>query len=134
VCVAWGPLAKRQGFDQWDSGVEIIRSGKGKFVLTDDFGAPAAREEYWPALGRADQIRYRFGHFTVVFQQRGPNSVTVEISPPLQANSGGDSRPQRPVQRPAAAGNGGRAPHEAPAADGPAAHPAQGSEMKRPTG
>jgi hypothetical protein len=85
VCVAWGPLAVRSGLaEQWDGGVSIVLAGRGRFVLTDDFAAPAAVAEYQEWLAQEDEIRYRFGRYTVTLRRAASdNEVTVHVDPPL---------------------------------------------------
>ncbi len=79
VCVAWGPLAKRHGFDQRASRVHVIRHGRGRFVLTDDFGFREVYREIRALIGRPDEIRYRFGRHEVVLRRVTDNEVAVEM-------------------------------------------------------
>ncbi|MCU0963233.1 MAG: hypothetical protein MUF48_24330 [Pirellulaceae bacterium] len=85
VCVAWGPLAVRSGLaGQWNGGVSVVPTGKGRFVLTDDFAAPEAVAEYQAWLAQDDEIRYRFGRYTVTLRRAASdNEVTVHVDPPL---------------------------------------------------
>ncbi len=83
VCVAWGPLARRYGFADWTSGVKMMPEGKGRFVLTDDFGLGAVYHEVAGLIGRPDEIRYRFGGHEVVLRRVTDNEITVEIKPPV---------------------------------------------------
>lgn len=77
VCVAWGALAKRNGFDEWTSGVSIHPSGKGKFVITDHFGYGEVYRAIQPWMGRPDEIAYRFGGKRVVLKRVSDNEVTM---------------------------------------------------------
>ncbi len=79
ICVAWGPLVQRHGFTQWTRGVRVWRSGRGRWVLTDDFGAPAAVREYRRFLGRSDTISYRFGARRVTLTRQSDNDITVQV-------------------------------------------------------
>ena len=81
VCVAWGPLAAKHGFTDWKSGVTVIQQGKGRFVLTDDFGFREVYPQVNTLIGRPDEIRYRFGSQQVVLRRVTDNKVSVEISP-----------------------------------------------------
>lgn len=81
LCVAWGPLASQCGIEGWTSGVKVVRHGRGRFVLTDDFEAPAAVRHYRRFLGKPDEIRYRFTGRTVVLKRVTDNSVTVLVKP-----------------------------------------------------
>ena len=81
TCVAWGPLAAKHGFPAWKSGVSVIKEGKGKLVLTDDFGFREVYQEIAPMIGRPDEIRYRFGEHTVVLRRVTDNEVSVEVTP-----------------------------------------------------
>jgi len=80
VCAAWGPLAKKHGFPEWDSGVSIIHKGKGKFVLTDDFQVREVYQQVVGLLGRPDEIRYRFGGSEVILRRVTDNEVKVEVT------------------------------------------------------
>ncbi len=77
LCVAWGPLASRAGFEGWEKGVGVFRYGKGRFVLTDDFEAPEAVRHFRRFLGKPDEIRYRFAGRTVTLKRVTDNSVKV---------------------------------------------------------
>jgi hypothetical protein len=79
VCVAWGPLAARNGFSQWEEGVLIVPEGEGRFVITDDFAAPEAVAEYASFIGRPDEVRYRFGAHEVVLRRVANNEIEVEV-------------------------------------------------------
>ena len=79
VCVAWGPLAKKHGFPDWESGVKVLTEGKGKFVLTDDFQVREVYEQVAGLLGHPDEIRYRFGDSEVVLRRVTDNEVAVEV-------------------------------------------------------
>lgn len=81
LCVAWGPLAAANGFTDWRGGVQVVRHGKGRFVLTDDFQSPETVQHYRRAIGRPDEIRYRFTGRTVVLKRVTDNSVDVRITP-----------------------------------------------------
>jgi hypothetical protein len=79
TCVAWGPLAKKNGFDGWSSGVQVIPEGEGKLVLTDDFGVQGVFNEIHELIGFPHQIRYRFGDQVVTLRRVTDNQVEVEI-------------------------------------------------------
>lgn len=78
VCVAWGPLAAKNGFPDWKSGVRVVPEGKGRFVITDDFGLREVYRETWSLIGRPDEIRYNFGEHEVVLRRVTDNEVSVE--------------------------------------------------------
>lgn len=80
LCVAWGPLARGELKTDWDSGVRVVRHGRGRFVLTDDFGSEATLRHYRRFLGSPDEIRYRFGDHTVTLRRVTDNSVSVSIT------------------------------------------------------
>jgi hypothetical protein len=79
TCVAWGPLAEKHGFT-WESGVSVTQEGKGKLVLTDDFGVTGVYQEVKTLIGRPDEIRYRFGDSEVVLRRVTDNEVAVELA------------------------------------------------------
>ncbi|MBI2302087.1 MAG: hypothetical protein HYU66_24555 [Armatimonadetes bacterium] len=79
VCVAWGPLARRVGLGEWAGGVMVTPEGKGKWVITEDFGLPEVLHQMWPWLGHEDEIRYRFGEHTLVLHKVTENQVRVEV-------------------------------------------------------
>ena len=79
ICVAWGPLAKKHGFAEWETGVTVKPEGKGKWVLTDDFGFREVYQQVATLLGRPDETRYRFGEHTVTLRRVTDNEVTVEV-------------------------------------------------------
>ena len=79
VCVAWGPLAAKNGFADWRSGVKVVPDGKGRWVLTDDFGFREVYQQIATLIGRPDEIRYRFGQHTVTLRRVTDNEVTVEV-------------------------------------------------------
>lgn len=79
VCVAWGPLAKQNGFADWSSGVTVVPRGKGRFVITDDFGVREVYRQIASLIGRPDEIRYRFGDHEVVLRRVTDNEVRVEL-------------------------------------------------------
>ncbi|MCC6729013.1 MAG: hypothetical protein IT208_06700 [Chthonomonadales bacterium] len=79
VCVGWGPLMRRKGFDEWREGVLVRPEGKGRWVLTDDFGQDGVFREIAGLIGRPDEIRYRFGEHTVVLRRITDNEVAVEV-------------------------------------------------------
>lgn len=79
LCVAWGPLAAQHGFADWREGVRVIRHGRGRFVLTDDFQAPEVKRLCKGHLGRPDEIRYRFASGTVVLRRVTDNEVKVVV-------------------------------------------------------
>jgi hypothetical protein len=81
LCVAWGPLASANGIEGWASGVKVVREGRGRFVLTDDFQAPEAVRVYRRFLGKPDEIRYRFAGRVVVLKRVTDNSVQVIVTP-----------------------------------------------------
>lgn len=81
VCVAWGPLAKKHGFNDWSEGVSIVKHGKGQFVLTDDFGYREVYQEIKTMIGRPDEIHYRFGDAQVVLRRVTDNEISVETYP-----------------------------------------------------
>lgn len=80
LCVAWGPLAAANGIGAWNAGVKVVRQGRGRFVLTDDFQSPEAVRHYRRFLGRSDEIRYRYAGRTVTLRRVTDNSVDVRIT------------------------------------------------------
>lgn len=79
VCVIWGPLAKANGFGCWESGVKVVKEGKGRFVITGDFQYSQIYGEVTPLLGRPDEISYVFGRNRVTLKRVTDNEVTVEV-------------------------------------------------------
>jgi len=80
ICVAWGPLAASKGFSSRHGGVRVIKQGRGKFVLTDDFESRDTIRHFRRFLGRSDEIRYRFGTHTVVLKRITDNTVDVRVT------------------------------------------------------
>lgn len=80
VCAAWGPLARKHGFSEWESGVKVVTEGKGRFVLTDDFQVKEVHAQIAGMLGRPDEIRYRFGDSEVILRRVTDNEVKVEVN------------------------------------------------------
>jgi len=80
LCVAWGPLASQNGIGGWTRGVKVVRHGRGRFVLTDDFQSRDAVSHYRCFLGRPDEIRYRFAGRTVVLKRITDNSLDVRLA------------------------------------------------------
>jgi hypothetical protein len=83
TCVAWGPLAARHGL-AWTRATATVRRGRGRFVLTDDFAAPAAVRSYRRHLGKPDEISYRFGDHQVVLRRVTDNTVDVSVTSPAK--------------------------------------------------
>jgi hypothetical protein len=81
VCVAWGPLAARQGFD-WTGGYKEMAVGKGKFVLTDDFSDRRVYDQMARFIGSPYEIRYRFKNHTVRLKMVDENKVDVVVDGP----------------------------------------------------
>lgn len=79
VCVAWGPLAAKHGYGDWKEGVKIIVEGKGKMILTDDFGLGAVTRETNLLVGHPDKISYRFGDNHVTLKRVTDNEVSVLV-------------------------------------------------------
>ena len=80
VCVVWGPLSKPYRLGNWRKGVQTVKSGKGKFVLTDDFGRREVYQEVKGMIGRPDRIRYLFGeHEVTLWRGDTDNDVRVEL-------------------------------------------------------
>ncbi len=79
VCVAWGPLASRHGYPDWKDGVQVTPEGKGKMILTDDFGLHAVTRETNVLVGHPDKIRYRFGDHQVTLKRVTDNEISVSI-------------------------------------------------------
>jgi hypothetical protein len=84
ICAVWGPLAHRSGFADWKSGTRVTTEGKGKWIVTDDFGAKEITQECWQHLGRADTVRYRFGPHDVILRRITDNQVSVEVDGVVQ--------------------------------------------------
>jgi hypothetical protein len=82
ICVTWGPLAKKRGFGDWQSGYKSYTTGKGRFMVTDNFELPELTEQIKGMLGSADTISYRFGSKRVTLHRgNSDNDVSVEIIP-----------------------------------------------------
>jgi hypothetical protein len=80
VCVAWGPLAKKNGFDFKKSEVKVIPEGKGRFILTDDFQYAAVYGQIGGLIGRPDEIRYQFGSHTLTLKRVTDNDISVDVA------------------------------------------------------
>jgi hypothetical protein len=80
TCLAWGPLAKKNGFSDWESGFKVISEGKGRLILTDDFGYGKVYEEIKPFIGHPDTIRYRFANHQVTLKRVTDNEISVEVT------------------------------------------------------
>ncbi len=76
VCVIWAPLAVKLGLKPTGDVTELPM-GKGKLVITTDFGFLPVFNAMWPYLGHGDQIRYRFTQGEVVLKQVDANKVDV---------------------------------------------------------
>ncbi len=76
----WGNLAKKLGFDDYAGGVREIPSGKGRFVLTDEFTSNEVFQKVWMFMGHPDEIRYRFGGNVVTLKRITDNTINVDIS------------------------------------------------------
>lgn len=76
VCVIWAPLAIKLGLKSTGDVTELPM-GKGKMVITTDFGFLPVFNAMWPYLGHGDQIRYRFTQGEVVLKQVDANKVDV---------------------------------------------------------
>ena len=79
TCVAWGPLARDCGLSDWQVGTTVEARGQGHLVATDDFRVARVYERMWPAMGRPDEIRYRFTQGEVVLRRVTDDSVDVEV-------------------------------------------------------
>ena len=80
VCVAWGPLARRHGFPEWAGGVQVVPSGAGRFVLTDDFGKMQVYDQIKTLIGRPDEIRYRFRQGEVSLRPTSADGIEAEVT------------------------------------------------------
>ena len=79
VCLAWAPLARKHGFPDAEPGVTVKPDGKGRWVLTDDFGFGGVFQQIWQWVGHPDEIRYTFGEHTVVLRRVTDNEVSVKV-------------------------------------------------------
>jgi hypothetical protein len=79
VCLAWAPLARKHGFPDAAPGVTVKPDGKGRWVLTDDFGFGGVFQQIWQWVGHPDEIRYTFGEHTVVLRRVTDNEVSVKV-------------------------------------------------------
>ncbi len=79
TCVIWAPLARKLGIDA-QSDVSVQTMGKGKMVVTADFGLPKVTDQVWSYIGRADQMTYKFKQGQVVFKYQDANSVDVVVT------------------------------------------------------
>ncbi len=76
LCVIWAPLAAKLGLKPVGDVTELPM-GKGKIVMTTDFGFLPVFNAMWPYLGKGDQIRYRFTQGEVLLKQVDDNKVDV---------------------------------------------------------
>ena len=79
--IAWGPLARKVGLVNWESGTIHSEVGSGHLVATDEFSCMDAARYARDYIGRFDEIRYRFLHegtrHDVVLKRVDENAVTV---------------------------------------------------------
>ncbi len=76
TCIIWAPLAKKLGLKPTGD-VSEIPLGKGRIVMTNDFGYKPAFRAIAPFLSRGDEIRYRFTQGSVVLKRVDANKVDV---------------------------------------------------------
>lgn len=79
TCVIWAPLAKKLGLES-KGDITDLPMGKGKMIITTDFGFTPVTTAVWSFIGRADQIRYRFKQGEVVFKRVDENKVDVQTT------------------------------------------------------
>ena len=81
ICVVWGPLAQKHGFGDWQNGCKSYQTGRGRFIITDDFELPEVLDQIKRMLGSADTISYRFGPRRVTLHRGNSNNdISVDIS------------------------------------------------------
>ena len=84
TCVAYRPLVGNLNIALGNEGeVTEVPEGSGRWVITDDFGAPEVRRVVAPFLGPPDEIRYRFGETTLRIRRVGddPNRIEITLTP-----------------------------------------------------
>lgn len=60
--------------------MSVVERGRGKVVLTDDFGLGQVYQEIAGLIGRPDEVRYRFGSHEVVLRRVTDNEVTAQLT------------------------------------------------------
>jgi hypothetical protein len=81
TCVALRSLVGTLPVEKSAGGTTTSFSGRGKWVITDDFGDPAVRTQVEPFLGNPREIRYRFGKHELRLRsvEGDPNRIRVEV-------------------------------------------------------
>jgi len=79
ILVFWGSLARKLGFSQYSEGFFVMDEGKGKIIITDDFGHRDLLLHIYMHIGHPDEIRYRFGDSEVILRKVTDNSVEVSL-------------------------------------------------------
>lgn len=68
--------------DVGDAGYAVHRTGRGRWIVTDDVTLPAVRRLLAPYLGKPDVLRYVFGNTEVLFTApEDPNTLQVTLRP-----------------------------------------------------
>jgi hypothetical protein len=79
ICVALPSLVKPLFSNDKGRRIAIMPSGKGKWVITEDFGHPEVLAHVKSFLGDPRQIRYRFGKREVRFRRTTEDFNRIEI-------------------------------------------------------
>lgn len=85
ICVFLGNLAKTNGFNEWQSGTQVLPYREGKLIVTDDFKNESVRDIISPFIGKKDEIKYTFGQDEVVFKRVGNNAIDFVINGEMQS-------------------------------------------------
>jgi hypothetical protein len=80
TCVALPSLIHRLSLHETTSrGTAVVPSGKGRWVITNDFDSPEVLAEVKPFLGDAREIRYRFGKREIRFRRPTDDFNRIEV-------------------------------------------------------
>ncbi|QGQ94459.1 hypothetical protein EHS13_05850 [Paenibacillus psychroresistens] len=63
----------------YNGGTKVIRSGRGKWILTDQVLSTEVREEVNSFLGKPDEISYRFGEEHIVFKIHAGDKLEINL-------------------------------------------------------
>lgn len=84
TCVALPHLVQPLSFHERRSPTAIVPSGKGKWVITEDFDGPEVLTQIKPFLGDSREIRYRFGRHEVRFRRATDDFNKIEVEASLK--------------------------------------------------
>lgn len=79
TCVALPSLVEPLSLHEPGGRPVVVTSGKGKWVITEDFDGPEVLAQVKPFLGDARQIRYRFGKHEVRFRRTTDDFNRIEV-------------------------------------------------------